>query len=436
MKCCPLWLVLLGLFWPVVTARAEESTDEAAKYAPPSLEELKTALAKDADHRFDVLLRVTPRGFPRDERNTMVQLLIPVLDDEDANTRALAAQSLQLFGTEAKPALPKLVSRLGDSLASRTPTTVVAFEGVWVSMSKAIAAIGPEAIPALKDALPGSNQVEYYGISAAFSEMGTDAQSVAPVYIDILRNGPRERLWAATYTLSKLGNAALPAIPDYVANLDDENFNIQVISCRALAELGRSSQVAVPRLITLMENGILSSRTHAAMCLGSIGPVEQIDLVEAFTEMLKEINAFSQERGLIAMGRLGAHAKQAAPFVDRIIDEEYFSQKPEAAYTLYQITGETERTLSVLKRLMHDRTYDFRVHAALKNMGPAAASLAPDIASQLDTPDQSLRLTLVEILESMGPDAADQAEALRQHIPDSSREVVLAIDRALAAIEP
>ena len=415
---------------------AAEDLEPRPNYQPPTVAELKLALDGDVEERFEVLTRVTPRGFDQSDRAQMVQLLIPRLNDEDPHVRSLAAQSLTLFGKEAKPALPTLISRLNDAIPTRTPTTIVSFEGVWVLMSKAIAAIGPDAIDPLLAALPDSKYVEFYGISAAFSEMGPAAKRVAPTYIDILRHGPKRRRWAATYTLARLGEAALPAIPDFVANLDEyENFNIQVISCRALAKLGRSSQVAVPRLLKLTDDGILSARTHSAMCLGAIGPLENVDLVELFSEMLTEINAFSQERGLIAIGRLGRDAEAAAPLIDRLIDEDFFSQKPEAAYALYQVTGKTERCLAVLQQLIDNPTYDHRVFSVLQKMGPAGAPLADRIVLLLDSEDQSLRLMLVEVLQAMGPAAANHVDALKARLHDSSREVVLALDEAIAHIE-
>ena len=412
---------------------AQDAVDQKLQrktlFEPPDVEMLEKALQADVEARYEILGQVTPRGFERRGREKMVQLIIGQLDDEYPDIRARAAQSLAMFGPEAKPALPHLMQKIGDK------EITVTLEGVWVSVSKAVAAIGPPAIDMLMATIPESDRVTYYGITAAISEMGEQAKSVAPKFIELLRDGPENRRWATIYTLSKMGDAALPAIPDYIENLNYDDFNLQVISCRALAELGPSSKAAVPKLLELMDRGILSSRTHAAMCLGAIGPVDNTNLVELFSKMVQERNAFCQERGMIALGRLGEHAKGASELIERLIDEENFSQKPEAARTLWQVTGESEKTIEVLERLIDTPTYDSRVYAAITDMGPAAAPMAERLADKLDTVDQSLRLILVEALTSMGPAAKNQLSALQARIDDSSREVSIAIDHALAKIE-
>ena len=156
--------------------------------------------------------------------------------------------------------------------------------------------------------------------------------------------------------------------------------------------------------------------------------------MEKLSHFVQQPNAFMQERGMIALGRLGSQAQAAAPLVDRLIDESNFSQKPEAAFALWQITGETERTLEVLRQLMDDPTYENRVYDALTKMGSAAAPLAEQLAEKLKSEDQSLRLIVVEALAAMGAAARDQREALQASLQDADRDVALAIDRALVAI--
>ena len=136
--------------------------------------------------------------------------------------------------------------------------------------------------------------------------------------------------------------------------------------------------------------------------------------------MIEEPNAFSQERGLIGLGRLGEHAQDAIEFVEELLDKKDFSQKPEAARTLWQITGKTDRPLKELMQRINNPTYDTRVYAILKEMGSAALPIADKLADELNSDDQSQRQLVLEIFGSMGESAKDYAEAIEESAKDAT----------------
>lgn len=440
---------------PLVTgegsaAEASENEDSTADGKPVDplaglvgLKRLQRIMDFDAESRWRMLATVSPRGIDKAERKEMVDILIKQLRHSYPDIRVQAANTLSLFGPDAAPAIPALMEGIGD--IEQTVTQ----EMVWVQFSKTLAAIGPaEVLDPLMKELPRTLTPEtvkedgkyklrwgqpyrYLGVAGAIAEMGEGAKSTAPTFIDILRNGPRGLRWSSMFTLSKLGDAALPAIPEYIANLDDKDFNIKVIACRALAELGPASKAAVPKLLELMEKpNLLSTRTHAAMCLGAIGPTEGVDLVQQFTDLISEPNAFSQERGLTALGRLGRHAENARSFVEEQLANGDFSQRPEAARTLWQITGTSERTLEILEELIDNPTYDLRVFDVLREMGPDAAAMSDHIAARLSGDDQSMLQDMIEILDRMGQAESHRAQILAT-LPTAAPDTTLLIDRVL-----
>ena len=427
-------------------ANAVETKEEDPLEGLVGLERLKKAVEYDAYTRWAMLGTISPRGVSDEDRAEMVKIFAEQLDHDYPDLRGRAAEMLALFGSDAAPAIPKLMEHIDD--AEKNTMGVM----TWVPVSQALAATGAEhVLQPLIEELPKTmepelvekegvqriqfgNGIRTQGLLAAISALGKDAKSAAPVIIDILRHGPDNRRWGAMFTLSKLGDAALPAIPDYVWNLDHPDFNRKVMACRALAELGPKSKVAVPKLLKLVEKpNILSTRTHAAMCLGAIGPIEGVDLIQIFTDMIEETNAFSQERGLIALGRLGRHAENARSFVEDLLTEGDFSQRPEAARTMWQLTGDPKPTLEILEALIDDPTYDYRCHAVLKEMGPDAAPLSGLLAGKLNSDDQSIRMELIEIIESMGK-TAEHADAIRAALDGAAPDTALLIDKVLARI--
>ena len=412
----------------------DTSDKEPAKVS--ALETMRKALAADANTRYDLLAEISPHGASEEDRAAIVDLLMKTLSDPFPDIRSRAATALGLFGEDAVPAIPELIKLLGDT------DQTVKLEGVWVPVSKAIPEIGAEHVldPLVEELAKTfevkikkngaaeyeaqlGDRIRYYGVSGSIAALGEEAKSTAPTFIEIMRTGPENRRWATMYTLSQLGDASAEAIPDFIRNLDHRDFNFQVIACRALAKHGKLSAAAAPKLIKLMEKNkvnMLSTRTHAAMCLGALGPIEGIDSVQLLTEMIEEPNAFSQERGLIGLGRLGEHAQDATEFVEELLDKKGFSQKPEAARTLWQITGKTDRPLKELMQRINNPTYDTRVYAILKEMGSAALPIADKLADELNSEDQSQRQLVLEIFGSMGESAKDYAKAIEESANDAT----------------
>ncbi len=424
---CVVLLIVFLICLPSIAQDEVAPVEDAVELSPVEL--LKSGLdSEGADKRMAAIDALADSDLDAAQRAAVIDLLLKALDDEVPDIRAFAAEMIGQFGDEAKHAIPRLLEQAGDQ------GMTVELKGVWVSVSKALSAIGPAALQPMLDAIPESDRITYYAITGAIGESGDQAKSAAPVLIERLRNGPENRRWATMFALSKLGEAAAPAIPDLIKQLDHENFNMQVIACRALAVHGPAAKPAVPKLLQLIDDGILSARTHAAMCLGAIGPIEGVDSVGILSKMAQEKNAFSQERAMIALGRLGSVARPAIALINELIEEEDFSPKPEAAKALWLVTGESERSLAVLTELIDSLTYDFRVMAVLTEMGPAAQSAAALVARKLADEDQGVRLLAVQTLGAMGPGAAPHLEALRRHLEDSDRDVVAAIHDAIAKI--
>lgn len=412
---------------------------------------LKRVLEFDAETRWGMLETVSPRGVDASERAEMVRLLAGQLKHDYPDIRAKVAEVLALFGADAAPAIPELMKLIDDTELTIERT------GVWVYAGHTLASIGPAALDPLMNELPTTLRWEirrngdqfvaasvgyskYASIAAAIAEMGEQAKSTAPAFIELLRDGPEDRSWATMFVLSKLGDAALPAIPLYIENLEHPDFNVKVIACRALAELGPASVDAVPKLLELLEKpNVLSTRTHAAMCLGAMGPIPSVDQIQIFTDMIQEPNAFSQERGLIALSRLGKHAANTESFLEELLEDRTFSQRPEVARTMWLVTGEVARPLEILETHLDDPTYDFRVRAVLSEMGQAAAPLSGRIAKQLATSeeaqeDQALRRELIALLYSMGK-VKEHQDVIKAAMNNAAPATEMLIDRVLAGEE-
>lgn len=435
-------LVCTTLLGPHATGQQPEceptpgpSTASPASTTPFSSLELAQKLANmDADDQYQTLADISPRGLTSEVRREIVSLLIPFLEHEYPDIRARAASTIGLFGTDARIAIAPMLKRMDDTekTMQRKP--------VWSAVSQGMVNIGPIVLAPVLDMLRTANGPAFYSLSSIVADLGDHptARQSAPFFIDQLKNGAPNRLWASMFCLSKLGAAAKPAIPEYIRHLDHEQFNIQVVACRALAALGSDSHAAMPKLIQLTKKpNVLSARTHAAMCLGAIGPRDGNAemLVQLLTEMIAEPNAFSQERGLIGLGRLGGHAQAADGFVTARLDDPTFSQRPEAALALWQISGDAERSLSMLLSLLDDPTYDYRVANSLLEMGEAAAPATKQVLKKLLTQDSSEHLFVAKFLLSIRTLDNHHVEKLLPLADQAPPDIAIQMDAIIAKLK-
>jgi HEAT repeat protein len=207
------------------------------------------------------------------------------------------------------------------------------------------------------------------------------------------------------------------------------------MACRALAEIGPPAKDAVPRLTRLVREGIVSSRGHAAMCLGAIGPVEGIDVVDILCQARWDENQVVRERAMIGLGRLGRQARQARRMVEEALEDPEFHPQPEAAKTLWLIAGEADVAVAKLIALSDSLTHDGRAMEVLAEMGPAAAPAASMLAARLQSDDQGVRLLAAQALGAIGPTAKPHVAALQQRLADSDPDVCQAIRTAIQQIE-
>ena len=420
------------------TSESAVTTEEAVE--PPaipaqitSLEVVQAIASADPNDQFKLLPRVSPRGVDAATQVAMVKSLVPLLQSEYPDIRSRAATAIGLFGKQSEFAIPELLKLLDDTeLDARR-------KFVWAVASQALAQIGTGAIKPAMAMMPSAQGSEFVGITAIVSELGAheEARAMAPFYIEHLKSGPPHHRWATMYCLSKLGDHARPAIPEYIRCLNDPNFNIQVIACRALAALGPLAKDAFPKLVELTKKkgNVLSTRTHAAMCLGAIGLVsEEIDLIMLLEDMISEPNAFCQERGLIALGRLGKDAGRSAEFIEGLFERDDFSQRPEAALALWKVTGKAERSVELLRPMISDLTFEFRALDAIKTIGPQAAPLADEVVRRLETDDASLQLMVIEVLHSIG-EARQHVDRIRAIAEQAPPDIAIQIDKIVSELE-
>lgn len=141
-----------------------------------------------------------------------------------------AALSLALMGPDAKEAIPTLIQTL------REPST-------WLAQAagRALASIGPDALPALQQRLGAAGPAEMPQVMNALGEMGPAA---APIVHDLAKFLSSTHHGYASVALGKIGHASIPAVSPYLAHTNP------VVRFRALVMLQRLGPDTPFELIT------------------------------------------------------------------------------------------------------------------------------------------------------------------------------------------
>jgi HEAT repeat protein len=111
---------------------------------------------------------------------------------------------------------------------------------------------------------------------------------------------------------------------------------------------------------------------------------------------------------------LGSHAERLKDKVKKLMDDSEKSVQPQAALTLWKISGEVEPSLKALTEMTKSFNLEYEALSAIHQMGLAAAPAVEEIAAHLDNEDSSMRSLAVEILGQLGSVAQPYREELQE----------------------
>lgn len=278
----------------------------------------------------------------RKDSDTAFDLLLHALEEDDVNSRRIAAETLGSLGE--KRAAPHLITALCD------PSPEVVEGASW-----ALGEIGVPALGQLKKALAHRDRELRKRALGIIIGIGSP-RSVSDI-IGSLSSDDQDIRWRAAEALGGLGNSK--AIGPLIECLRDSDRDMRKIASSSLAEIGRP---AIPALIATLADRSSFVRDGARSALADIGG----DAVPELIKAMKKANPAELERILHILEDMA----------DRSVDvlvKKLRDQDPFIRTEIIRILGKTgnEDIIDPLTKAMGDPDRDVRLAAAtaLGNFG-------------------------------------------------------------------
>jgi HEAT repeat protein len=270
------------------------------------------------------------------------------------------------------------------------------------------------AAKALAAAVRPSSDGENFQVAQAairaMAEVGPDA---VPTLAAALGSDRAAVRFAAVSVLRQMGRDARGAVEPLAKALGDENRWVRWYAAEALGNIGPDAAAAIPALVPLLQHRELFTRRRAVTALGRIGPEAKTAAGAAIAKLCEEDgNADVQDAAFVAL-----HS----------IDLDAMAAKASA--------GAADDVAALIKKLA-DKDEHESVAAAnsLAKLGPQARPAIPSLALALGSPNKWLRVAAAEALGALGYDAHVVTPYVQKLKQDPETDVRKAAEAALARI--
>jgi HEAT repeat protein len=249
------------------------------------------------------------------------------LDDADAKVREAAAAAIGQLGPGSLQALTGMLSH---------PDKYVRRHAVW-----ALGKLGRHAVPlrhrlcnALKDEDPRTAS----GAAQAIGALGASAADSVPALAEAMRGTNIVLCRLAAKALSQIGR---PALPTLVSHLRHHDPFVRGEAAMALGWMGPAASAAVPMLLDLLRTSSPATAQPTAVPVPGMAGTPPTGVTTKPGEALNSVDA-ARANAAQALGRIGPNATSATPLLTQALTDPVEAVRQAAEVSLRQIAGLTE----------------------------------------------------------------------------------------------
>ena len=228
---------------------------------------------------------------------------------------AAAAKALHLLGSDARPAIPRLI----ETFRARRQ---------WYStyrIGEVLEDFGPEALPGLLKMLSDpafTNQIAVVEVIGRMHRLGPAAFPAVPFLCGYLGQSDARLRMASVESLAALGVCPEQAVPTLVRTFTNAMANSEVMLARRCAEaIGQfhaGAAAAVPALCSALKDSDSITTEEAARALGRIGTGPELG-IPALLEYLQGQDKRHRKYAIEGLTGYGAAARPAAPLLREVL---------------------------------------------------------------------------------------------------------------------
>ncbi len=400
-----------------------------------------------------------------------MQLLTNALKDEDWEVCGYAASIVRGISPAMEAIIPELIDLLGNE-----------FRYTRENASKALAAIGAVAVPALKQALKDENPNKLTFASYALGRIGPGAKEAIPELLELIRHENRDTCAAAGYALSEIGPDSVPglievletddprllktvvAVLGFIRHVDDKAVapiidacirtegEINLEACNALVAIGPDAVSpiidglkerkegmqglavytlpylvpdSIPPLLELLEGDDEELASEAASILQqcSLGPAELMkDAVPDLIRLARIADTPSRGFVIEALGLIGPEPG-VVRLMTELLEDPDIAVRRNAAEALGNCGKAAESAIPELIKLYDDEeNYHFRDRIA-GYLGDIGLAALPALVEGLHHEDNEIRVGVLYAIGELGSDASVTASEVIELLDDDEPRV-------------
>ncbi len=469
-------------------ARAIDELAARGSAAAPATSRLISALAdRDANVRWRAARALAEIG---PAASQSVSALTAALKDQDPLVRAHAVRALGRLGDAAKGSTEQITQLLGDTDVAVRRAAVLALQDIkpehkvlaplitrLLERSDAstrtlilnvLAEQGKNAVPGLKQALP--NPESRYWACLVVAEIGPDAKEVVPELLEAVKDQQPEVRHEALMALAATGDTSQATVDAAVAALGDRENSVKYAAAYLLGSIGEAAAQAANQLLPLLRSDDPFLRTVAAwsVCKSNrnnqqvydqslgillraledenrdvrLAAIEAIDDLDPEPSLVMPalIKAFESQDGLIATNVADTLVDMGKAAVGPVAAELKNPKLRRAAVVVLGRIGPDAKDAvpALVEALRGETDKDARreIFMSLSNIGPAPASVIPELLKDLKSDDIQLKAGATYALGAMGKAAEEALPEIRKNLAARDEKLRLLSVWALVRIAP
>jgi HEAT repeat protein len=363
-----------------------------------------------------LLGRMGPRSLPA------VRALIQALDDKDDDIKNCAADAISLIGPEAFPALNEALSNEN--------------ENVRLGVLKALEGIRPwrkSTITHIEKTL--TDRSENIRKAAIHALNSSRDERVIPMLIQSLKSEREHALReSCAVGIGNFGEKAKDAAKPLFDAIRKDDGEACATYSWALAMLG---EPGIEYLVRILRDKDLS-RLHStvAYSIYRIGP-DGASAVPALIETLDSRDDRARYMAILALGEVGPGAKAGLAKLKHRIRLEDERTQIEIAEAIFKIKpSEPEPIQICLKGMLNrdDEEVLIRTYQVMEMMGSKSSKAVPELIKALRDEQAATRIMAANVLGAIGPMAKDAMPVLKLAAKDGNEKVRSAAKVALEKI--